>query len=1538
MRQKTLSALCLILLLALSLLAVPAAAGEGFDASAMRLARFEGNVQILDAEGVPRFVLENVRFASGETLLTGEDSLASVSLDDSKIVTLDESTAVQFVQEEQHMLLNLLDGQVFIDVSEKLDENATFDIQTTTLTIGIRGTLIFGRVVPGETPGDPEVTTFGVLEGAGQVDTVDASGTRRVFSIAPGEMVTAAGDSEQGASFEVRQMTAADTQGFVQDVANADEKTKQRIIEAIPEGGQQLLLPPEDADLLPAGRVNLYPAGGSWTWSDPVQVVAQSASKLYDGQPLRRPDGALVSGLPESCSIAVSCSGAQTDAGSSANTVDSISIYNIDGEDITGHFTSIEKVEGTLRVDPAPLTVWTGSAEKVYDGEPLTCEDADVKTISGYISEEPVWRNTSIVSRTALGAETMVGVSGTVWVHGSNPLTGEEREIELKTGQRLVVSLSDKDGEESISFTVETLTVQDLPDDVLRLYADNPDLLARACEDVPEWDPAELQARVDGMETAGSTVTQNGLNVHPDMEGDLMTDSSNVRITMDSGVTSYTTQVLTGTVAHFVPVSLDPSIRITATGEQEAVGESENSYEIDWGSANPDNYTVTEDLGTLKVLPLDLELDCGIGKGPAAYDGKALIPWPSIVYRNGPHAGERIYSTSMAGALPARSVSDTRIRAASHTYHFRLFTGDTIDLVISGFGTKPGVYTLTASVTSSSPNLGPVSLSFPGATVVIEPAVLTITTGSAEKVYDGEALTCDEVTVTGLAESDPVTVKAAGRQSDVGSSPNTYTIDWGGVDPACYKIEENLGTLTVKAKNPLAISSPAREKIYDGSALAVTDKEIKVTGLLDGDKIKVSIENAEITNVGSVTPSFRIDWGKVDPKKYDVTETPGKLTVNPNPAVITVTDQSATVTYDGGVHEYAFDVTIEGVPDGFTAKAFNVGQWWQDAGEYTHTSGVLIINDQNYDVTEYFTGIQYVPGTLTVNKRSVTLTSGDASKTYDGTPLTNETVTVSGEGFATGEGATFSTASLTDAGTAPNTITYTLNDNTKAGNYDITTAEGTLTVEKRNVTLTSADATKKYDGSPLTDDTVTLSGDGFITGEGATYSATGTITDAGSTPNTITYTLNDNTKESNYIIIKAEGTLTVTQRSLIMMSRGSSKIYDGTPLTDDYVSLMLGDICAPGESVSVTATGTITDAGSTPNTITYTLSDNAKESNYNIIKSEGTLTVEKRNVTLTSADASKTYDGTPLTSNTVTVGGDGFIPGEGALYSATGTITDAGSTPNTITYTLQSNTKESNYNIIKNEGTLTVNMRNVTLTSASDSKMYDRSPLTNNTVTVGGDGFAPGEGASFSTPSLTDADSITNTITYTLNSNTKACNYNITKNEGTLTVSKRIVIFKSESASKPYDGTPLTYDNVTITGFYVGEVTSVSTPSLTVAGSITNTITYSLNSNIKKSNFEIHIKEGTLTITPVQLKIRTLQDAPQLKVNNTTASLISVDRNEKVFVYSLPTGDTATLDINDEHYSGLMFKSYGLLTIINAETSENRRSCYLVDSPDLEIR
>ena len=90
------------------------------------------------------------------------------------------------------------------------------------------------------------------------------------------------------------------------------------------------------------------------------------------------------------------------------------------------------------------------------------------------------------------------------------------------------------------------------------------------------------------------------------------------------------------------------------------------------------------------------------------------------------------------------------------------------------------------------------------------------------------------------------------------------------------------------------------------------------------------------------------------------------------------------------------------------------------------------------------------------------------------------------------------------------------------------------------------------------------------------------------------------------------------------------------------------------------------------------------------------LHVTKRNVTLTSGSATKQYDGTPLTKDGVTVGGDGFANGsirgqEGATYNVTGSQTAVGSSGNPFTYTLKpENTFAGNYNITVNYGTLTV--------------------------------------------------------------------------------------------------------------------------------------------------------------------------------------------------------------------------------------------------------
>ena len=45
----------------------------------------------------------------------------------------------------------------------------------------------------------------------------------------------------------------------------------------------------------------------------------------------------------------------------------------------------------------------------------------------------------------------------------------------------------------------------------------------------------------------------------------------------------------------------DETLTVNFTGSQTEVGSSDNTYSIDWGDTNKDNYNVTEKTGTLKT-------------------------------------------------------------------------------------------------------------------------------------------------------------------------------------------------------------------------------------------------------------------------------------------------------------------------------------------------------------------------------------------------------------------------------------------------------------------------------------------------------------------------------------------------------------------------------------------------------------------------------------------------------------------------------------------------------------------------------------------------------------------------------------------------------------------------------------------------------------------------------------------------------------------------------------------------------------------------
>lgn len=115
-------------------------------------------------------------------------------------------------------------------------------------------------------------------------------------------------------------------------------------------------------------------------------------------------------------------------------------------------------------------------------------------------------------------------------------------------------------------------------------------------------------------------------------------------------------------------------------------------------------------------------------------------------------------------------------------------------------------------------------------------------------------------------------------------------------------------------------------------------------------------------------------------------------------------------------------------------------------------------------------------------------------------------------------------------------------------------------------------------------------------------------------------------------------------------------------------------------------------------TITYTdatlKTDTTTPADPKTASAKATYTITPAQVTLTSETASKDYDGTALTRPIVTVDGTGasVFQNEVTDIKATGTVTDPGpAVDNTITYTPDTNFKESNYNISKSEGKLSIN-------------------------------------------------------------------------------------------------------------------------------------------------------------------------------------------------------------------------------------------------------
>lgn len=317
-------------------------------------------------------------------------------------------------------------------------------------------------------------------------------------------------------------------------------------------------------------------------------IVARSASKVYDGEPLER-GTATVRGLPADFTLEYTVEGSQTDAGSSPNRVTGYVIRNTWGEEVTDHFPAVETADGTLTVMPAPLTVGTGSAEKVYDGTELTAPEAWILIRGAGETEE---ESLAYAAEDAGGASALYGLQGTVRAYACDPVTGETAEADVAAGQVLRVRLFEHETRQGIELILEPMKAEEIPAELAWFLAERPELLAALCEKTG-WDPAAVSDRSAGE----ATMAENG-----EAEDPLIRETAQIRIEVENtSAGSRGGAALTPPEARITEIRAGEGITVRATGSRTETGSSDNTYEIDWGGENPANYTLTEELGTLTV-------------------------------------------------------------------------------------------------------------------------------------------------------------------------------------------------------------------------------------------------------------------------------------------------------------------------------------------------------------------------------------------------------------------------------------------------------------------------------------------------------------------------------------------------------------------------------------------------------------------------------------------------------------------------------------------------------------------------------------------------------------------------------------------------------------------------------------------------------------------------------------------------------------------------------------------------------------------------
>ena len=855
----------------------------------------------------------------------------------------------------------------------------------------------------------------------------------------------------------------------------------------------------------------------------------------------------------------------------------------------------------------------------------------------------------------------------------------------------------------------------------------------------------------------------------------------------EHGVEGYTVSYVVGGAASAdAPAGFDAG-DISFAGTAKATGTDAGSYpmglkagDFSYAGKNFSNVSFEVEDGRLDISKRVLIIKPK--DASRVYNGEALEASEWEVVESSPDqflAGQGIVDPVFSGSQTAPGTSESSVVGWGYQE-----------------GTKAGNYEIRTEK-------GSLNVTSRGATETI-----TVEANSTTATYDGESHSAvglkttefvvggKAYTVSGLSTEDP-------SATDVGTYTNNITgaakvTDAAGSDVTSeFDIEIKDGSLVIDPAE-VTIKPKDASKPYDGMSLVAS--EFTATGFIGGDGVEGVSYGGSQLNFGESESTIAgyAAAGSTKLTNYRIVLGKGKLevTANAEKIVVTIRENSATFPYDGeaktveGYEVAKISSALYKASDfAFAGDAAHKVATGTDAGDYD--MGLLAVDFENRSANFSNVVFEIEDGQLhiaagEIDKGAVTWGVHDVQKVYDGESLSayharawdrhgNELsveYSTDGETWVSDP----SKISLTHFGHLAVKLRAT-GANYAAGQY--ATGSESVAITKRLVTLESEGADKTYDGTPLTNGAVSVTpkgeGVGFVDGEGVAITVTGSQTDVGESDNTFIFSFNEGTSGDDYLVTAKCGKLTILPATLTVTTHGASKPYDGTALTAS------GEISGfvNGETASFAVIGSQTLVGTSANSYAITWDGTAKESNYNVVEGAiGTLEVTPSQVAInvTPHGGSKVYDGKPLTSAGIDVDG---LPAGFTLEAATkGSITDAGEllaeidAPTIVIRNAAGEDVTAQFaNVTCGKAPLIVIKRPVTVTSATDSKVYDGAALTKHEAMVTAGSLVEGESFGYDfTGEQTAVGTSDNTFTVKAGANTSLDNYEITQVNGTLTV------------------------------------------------------------------------------------------------------------------------------------------------------------------------